>query len=268
MISNTIVATLVGVTGFLGLLSLLAYFLIGAVGKEVKPFDVHGTQIDPSVIKALQHLKTDKAKLDWLKHSTSLSAETAIAVVEKSKQFDPNAYAAGAQKSRDKRYLNACIFFFGIAFLGLLYEIIPQVCCKRPEPPDPIASGVILTPPKKPVCGWKDTQESGSPYSKDFPIKTHNRHNEAQVGQSGFIRVDDLNDPPNTEKRITSATYRCEGHGDRCGWSMNPAGGYEISYKISADKKTLTWQRSWDGDEVYDIYTVYYEVYRCVENCS
>jgi hypothetical protein len=101
-----------------------------------------------------------------------------------------------------------------------------------------------------------------------FTVKSHNRHNEAQVGQSGFIRTSDLREPSGADKRITHATYACDGHGTRCAYSKNPDGSMGIAYTIDTTKQILTWQRSWDGDEVNDIYTVFYEVFACVQHCS
>lgn len=288
LINGSVVATLAGVSGLLGLLSLLAYFLIGATGEDVRPFEVHGRGIDPSVIETLKQLKTDKAKIEWLQHYLNLTTDLAKEVVQQSKQFDPNNYAAGARKSRDKRYLAACVVFALIAILALLYEFgrgdqstsddqrtnpapmpvpapLPAASSATPTVP---ASGSASSAALQPVWSWMAQRSSGLPFSQVFTVETHNRHNMAQVGMSAFIRTSELREPVGAEKRITRATYRCEGHGIRCAFSKNPNGSMDIAYQLDENKQTLTWQRSWDGDPVTDIYTVYYEVYTCVRNCS
>src|SRR4051812_14866596 len=118
LINGSIVATLAGVTGLLAVLSLLAYFLIGATGDDVLPFEVHGRAFDPSVIEALKHLN-DKDKSAYLRDTLHLTTDLAREVVQKSKQFDPNSYAAGARKSQDKRFLAACAVFALIAIVAL-----------------------------------------------------------------------------------------------------------------------------------------------------
>lgn len=289
LINGSIVTTLAGVTGLLSVLSLLAYFLISTIGEEVRPFEVHGKAIDPSVIETLKQLKTDKAKIEWLQHYLNLTTDLAKEVLQKSKQFDPNSYAAGTRKSRDKRYLAACVVFALIAIVALLYELSrtprPPADDKPPTPvPVPVplpgvlpgvssaaspapAPAAASTAALQPVWDWTAHKQSGASFSQVFTVETHNRHNMAQVGMSGFVRTSDLREPAGAEKRITRATYRCEGHGNRCGYSKNPNGSMDIAYQLDENRQTLAWQRSWDGDTVFDIYTVYYEVFACVRNC-
>lgn len=233
-------------------------------------------------------MKSDKAKIEWLQHYLNLTTDLAKEVVQKSKQFDPNSYAAGARKSRDKRYLAACVVFALIAMVALLYELSrsPRSAAEDQRTPTPVpaplpgvlpgassaapaapASAAASRTALQPVWDWVAGGNSRTPYSQVFTVETHNRHNMAQVGMSGFIRASDLREPAGAEKRITRATYRCEGHGNRCGWSKNPNGSMDIAYQLDDNRQTLTWQRSWDGDPVTDIYTVYYEVYACVRNC-
>jgi len=109
---------------------------------------------------------------------------------------------------------------------------------------------------------WADTDENGNPYMVQFSVRTVNLHYAADKTTQGSFTL------PLPNSQITTIDYIC--NDSKCGWSYARAGGYAADYQKSADSKSFTWYRVWDGDPHDETYIVHYQVQRavCVENCN
>jgi formylglycine-generating enzyme len=118
----SIVSILAGISGLMALLSVLAYFSVRRRPVE-EVFKVHGQVIDENVIKALQTINSDEAKIKFLKEHYQYQGDTAKQIVNKSKQFDPNKNAAGVRRSNERQLLITAVLFGVLALVGLIFAI-------------------------------------------------------------------------------------------------------------------------------------------------
>ncbi|HWW73453.1 MAG TPA: hypothetical protein VN089_26195 [Duganella sp.] len=269
MISSSSISILAGVSSLFAVLCLLAYFLIGR--ESGRPSLVPSDEIQPNVVTASGQFKSESAKNRFFDGYFKYSGKIASGILAKSKPIDLQQIILSHTKSHDLRFIVTAFFFGFLAIVALVFALKND-----PTTKDHVAAATFPIPAQVPHPApvyedkWVATRPGGTPYFQGFPVQTQNRHKESQVGKSETISTQQLKDPIGLEKRIIGAKYSCSGIDHRCDWSKNYQGGSDGQYEISSDKQSITWFRSWDGDPVDEVNTVFYEVFQrvCKKYCE
>ncbi|TXH00034.1 MAG: hypothetical protein E6R08_00955 [Nevskiaceae bacterium] len=273
MVNPSVLSTLAGVTGLIAALCLLAYLFVQQ-RPERHPHDLQ--DLPGGLAEAVAGL-SGKNKAEVLREHIKSVSPILLTIYRKAKPLDLNRQAAGDRAFASRRLLVTVGLFAFLATVGLIYAITTPRA-PAPQAQDQVAQAPVTkvapspvsaaAPAPTPKFAWRSVKPGGSPYTVQVKVTSHNRHNESKVGYGQTEFLSQFPELRGLETRIVGVDYHCSGVDGRCAWSQDGNGGHGKNVAIAPDKQSFYWFRSWDGDPVDEVYTVFLEAYVCVEGCA